>query len=137
MATIAIIDDDIYIGDMLAELLQKNGYAVLRAYSGTEALYLLEHERPDLVLLDLMMPGLSGEEVLPHLTGVPVIILSAKSETKGKIDLLLPALPITSPSRSTTASFWRASLYSCARNQRAPAQCSQLAHCSWTRRRTA
>ena len=38
MATIAIIDDDIYIGDMLAELLQKNGYAVLRAYSGTEAL---------------------------------------------------------------------------------------------------
>ena len=89
MATIAIIDDDIYIGDMLAELLQKNGYAVLRAYSGTEALYLLEHERPDLVLLDLMLPGLSGEEVLPHLVGVPVIILSAKSETKGKIDLLL------------------------------------------------
>lgn len=89
MATIAIIDDDIYIGDMLAELLQKNGYAVLRAYSGTEALYLLEHERPDLVLLDLMLPGLSGEEVLPHLAGVPVIILSAKSETKGKIDLLL------------------------------------------------
>lgn len=89
MATIAIIDDDIYIGDMLAELLQKNGYAVLRAYSGTEALYLLEHERPDLVLLDLMLPGLSGEEVLPHLVDVPVIILSAKSETKGKIDLLL------------------------------------------------
>ena len=89
MATIAIIDDDIYIGDMLAELLQKNGYAVLRAYSGTEALYLLEHERPDLVLLDLMLPGLSGEEVLPHLDGVLVIILSAKSETKGKIDLLL------------------------------------------------
>lgn len=82
MATIAIIDDDIYIGDMLAELLQKNGYAVLHAYSGTEALYLLEHERPDLVLLDLMLPGLSGEEVLPHLVGVPVIILSAKSETK-------------------------------------------------------
>lgn len=62
MATIAIIDDDIYIGDMLAELLHKNGYNVLRAYSGTEALYLLEHRHPDLVLLDLMLPGLSGEE---------------------------------------------------------------------------
>lgn len=89
MATIAIIDDDIYIGDMLAELLQKNGYTVLRAYSGTEALYLLEHRHPDLVLLDLMLPGLSGEEVLPHLTGIPTIVLSAKADIKGKIDLLL------------------------------------------------
>lgn len=89
MATIAIIDDDIYIGDMLAELLQKNGYAVLRAYSGTEALYLLEHERPDLVLLDLMLPGLSGEEVLTRIGEVPVIVLSAKAEVQHKVDLLL------------------------------------------------
>lgn len=89
MTTIAIIDDDVYISDMLTELLQKNGYAVLRAYSGTEALYLLEHTRPDLVLLDLMLPGLSGEDVLPHLAGVPVIVLSAKAEVQGKIDLLL------------------------------------------------
>ena len=42
MQTIAIIDDDIYIGNMLEEVLGKNGYAVQRAYSGTEALYLLE-----------------------------------------------------------------------------------------------
>ena len=60
MTTIAIIDDDIYIGNMLEELLQANGYQVLRAYSGTEALYLLERTQPDLVLLDLMLPGLSG-----------------------------------------------------------------------------
>ena len=59
MKTIAIIDDDIHIGDMLAEVLAKNGYRTVRAYSGTEALYLLERERPDLVLLDLMLPGLS------------------------------------------------------------------------------
>ena len=46
-------------------MLEKQGYAVRRAYSGTEALYLLEREKPDLALLDLMLPGLSGEEVLP------------------------------------------------------------------------
>ena len=53
MKKIAIIDDDIYIGNMLEELLRREGYAVLRAYSGTEALYLLSHSRPDLILLDL------------------------------------------------------------------------------------
>lgn len=58
MKTIAIIDDDIYIGNMLEEILQSNGYHVLRAYSGTEALYLLQQNKPDLVLLDLMLPGL-------------------------------------------------------------------------------
>ena len=46
MKTIAIIDDDIHIGDMLEEILKKEGYAVLRAYSGTEALYLLFRTRP-------------------------------------------------------------------------------------------
>lgn len=89
MKTIAIIDDDIHIGDMLQELLQREGYQVLRAYSGTEALYLLELNHPDLVLLDLMLPGLSGEEVLPHIQGVPVIVLSAKGDTQDKVSLLL------------------------------------------------
>ena len=58
MKTIAIIDDDIHIGNMLAELLKKENYNILRAYSGTEALYLLSEKKPDLVLLDLMLPGL-------------------------------------------------------------------------------
>lgn len=89
MKTIAIIDDDIHIGDMLQELLHREGYQVLRAYSGTEALYLLEQNHPDLVLLDLMLPGLSGEEVLPHIQGVPVIVLSAKGDTQDKVSLLL------------------------------------------------
>ena len=64
MKQIAIIDDDIYIGDMLEELLTGEGYAVLRAYSGTEALLLLSRVTPDLILLDLMLPGLDGEKVL-------------------------------------------------------------------------
>ena len=86
---IAVIDDDVYIGDMLEELLVREGYAVLRAYSGTEALLLLEERRPDLVLLDLMLPGLSGEDVLPHLAGIPVIVLSARAGVEEKVALLL------------------------------------------------
>lgn len=89
MKTIAIIDDDIYIGDMLTEVLTQEGYSVLRAYSGTEALYLLSQNNPDLVLLDLMLPGLSGEEVLPHIESVPVIVLSAKVDVQDKVNLLL------------------------------------------------
>lgn len=89
MKTIAIIDDDIYIGNMLEELLQSNGYKVLRAYSGTEALLLLGQNRPDLILLDLMLPGLSGEEVLSHIQNIPVIVLSAKVDVQDKIAVLL------------------------------------------------
>lgn len=95
MKTIAIIDDDLYIGDMLTEVLKKEGYDVLRAYSGTEALYLLKERRPDLILLDLMLPGLSGEEVLPAMQklpaakGIPVIVISAKTEVTDKVKLLL------------------------------------------------
>ena len=87
-SVIAIVDDDAYIGDMLEELLRREGFGVLRAYSGTEALMLLEDRRPDLILLDLMLPGLNGEEVLPHLTGIPVIVLSARAAVEDKVDLL-------------------------------------------------
>lgn len=89
MNTIAIIDDDIYIGNMLEELLRGEGYGVLRAYSGTEALLLLSRHRPDLVLLDLMLPGLSGEEVLPRIQGIPTIVVSAKVDVQDKVKLLL------------------------------------------------
>ena len=89
MKTIAIVDDDIHIGDMLTEVLKQEGYGVLRAYSGTEALYLLSQYKPDLVLLDLMLPGLSGEEVLPHISKIPVIVLSAKVDVQDKVNLLL------------------------------------------------
>ena len=63
MKTILIIDDDAHIGNMLEEALSKEGYRVSRAYSGTEALLVLSGTRPDLILLDLMLPGLSGEDV--------------------------------------------------------------------------
>lgn len=89
MKTIAIIDDDPYISDLLTEILAGAGYRTLRAYSGTEAVLLLSGERPDLVLLDLMLPGLSGEEVLPRLRGIPVIVLSARADSQSKVSLLL------------------------------------------------
>ena len=87
--TIAVIDDDQAIGDMLEKVLTREGYAVQRAYSGTEALLLLGQRRPDLVLLDLMLPGLSGEELLPKISSVPVIVVSAKIDTDNKVKLLL------------------------------------------------
>ena len=89
MQTIAIIDDDWHINEVLADLLTREGYFVIQAYSGTEALYLLSRQKPDLVLLDLMMPGLSGEEVLPHIKDIPVIVISAKTDVQNKVDALL------------------------------------------------
>ena len=63
MKRIAIIEDDPAIGDMLQEVLQRERYQVERAYSGTEALYLLKERKPDLILLDLMLPGCNGYDV--------------------------------------------------------------------------
>lgn len=89
MKTILIIDDDLHIGNMLEEILGKDGYQVLRAYSGTEALLVLSKETPDLILLDLMLPGLQGEEVLPQIKDIPVIVMSAKADVDHKVSLLL------------------------------------------------
>lgn len=89
MKNILIVDDDLHIGNVLEEILTKEGYHVLRAYSGTEALLLLSGAKPELILLDLMLPGLNGEEVLPQIKGIPVIIMSAKADVDHKVDLLL------------------------------------------------
>ena len=89
MYNIMIIDDDLYINKMLEEALVQAGYSVTKAFSGKEALEIISKVRPDLVLLDLMLPGLSGEELLPHLRGIPVIVVSAKIDVKNKVELLL------------------------------------------------
>ena len=67
MKKILIVDDDPAIGNLLEETLHRAGYYTMRAYSGTEALLSVANTRPDLILLDLMLPGLSGEELLPGL----------------------------------------------------------------------
>ena len=89
MKTILIVDDDVHIGNLLEEALIRDGYSALRAYSGSEAVMVLESKRPDLVLLDLMLPGLSGEEVLKRIKGIPVIVLSARADAVSKVDLLM------------------------------------------------
>ena len=89
MAHILVVDDDLQISGLLCEALTRAGYAVTSAYSGTEALLALERRPADLVLLDLMLPGLSGEELLPRLAGTPVIVVSAKGDADGKAALLL------------------------------------------------
>ncbi len=88
MQTILIIDDDEAIGNLEKEVLERAGYSVMRAYSGTEALLLLKEDRPDLILLDLMLPGLSGEEVLRQIKNIPVIVVSAKAAVRDKVELL-------------------------------------------------
>lgn len=87
--TVMIIDDDKYINDMLFELLTREDYRVLRAFSGREALKVLSDNKPDLVLLDLMMPELSGEQLLPSIDEIPVIVMSAKCDVGSKVDLLM------------------------------------------------
>ena len=88
MKNILIVEDDIYIGNMVEEALRKNGYNVFRAYSGTEAILVLKSVNPDLVLLDLMLPGLPGEEILPQIKNTPVIVVSAKADIDNKVGLL-------------------------------------------------
>jgi len=80
--TILVADDEVYIVELLSELLQMEGYQVLRAYDGTEALMAIERHCPDVVLTDNMMPGYSGLEVIAYLhhhatCSAPVILMSA------------------------------------------------------------
>lgn len=91
MIKILIIEDDTKISKMLQTLLMKNNYDTECAFSGTEAILLLEKKSFDLILLDLMLPGLSGEEVLKIITKeyeTPVICISAKDDLNTKIELI-------------------------------------------------
>ncbi len=87
--TILVVDDDPAISAMLAEQLTSAGYDAVCAYSGSEALLAARNYSPDLVLLDLSLPGKSGEEVLRELGTIPVIIVSARSDIDGKVRTLL------------------------------------------------
>lgn len=91
MQKILIVEDDMNINGLLKEALSKEGYETEQAFSGTEARMLLSMNSYALVLLDLMLPGISGEEVLSEIRrkgNLPVIVLTAKDSLDEKISLL-------------------------------------------------
>ena len=91
MGSILIVEDDVNINELLKEALEKEGYFCTQAFSGTEAEMLLEKEEYVLVLLDLMLPGMSGENVLRFIREkgqTPVIILTAKDTLDSKVESL-------------------------------------------------
>jgi DNA-binding response OmpR family regulator len=88
---ILVIEDDVDINHLLEHILKNAGYKVVSAYSGTEALLRLSMEEYDLILLDLMLPGMTGEELIEHIrksSSVPVIVISAKTNLEDKVSLL-------------------------------------------------
>lgn len=89
MEKILIVEDDASNSQMIKEYLENHGYACTQAYSGSEGKLLFSMEEYDLVLLDLMLPGIQGEELVGLFSEkAPVIVLSAKSGTDSKVEVL-------------------------------------------------
>lgn len=93
---VLIVEDDLFLQGIIAMKLEKAGFEVERALDGKEAFTILEKKRPDLILLDLLLPGMEGHEVLRHIketsqwASIPVIIasnLDSSSERKRVEDL--------------------------------------------------
>ncbi len=88
---ILIVDDEKDIVDLISYNLEKEGFATIKAYDGESALELVKAKRPDLVLLDLMLPGIRGLEVCkfirknPETEALPIIMLTAKGDQVDKI----------------------------------------------------
>lgn len=89
---ILIVEDDNDINQMLKDLLTQHHYETVQAFSGTEALMHIENRQPEAVILDLMLPGMNGEELLTHIKehypNIAVIVSSAKEEVKTRVSLL-------------------------------------------------
>lgn len=89
MRKILIVEDDTTIHNLIKEILEKEGYTILSAFTGTEAMTIIEKENINLILLDLMLPELNGEEIVKKVKGIPIIVISAKISPEDKVDVLL------------------------------------------------
>ena len=116
-----MIEDDARLAAMVGEYLTQSGYAVTHTGDGEAGLEALRRDRFDLVVLDLMLPGIDGLEVCRRIRAlpdgaarVPVLMLTAKGDPMDRIIGLELAPTTTCPSRSSRASCWRASAPCCA-----------------------
>ena len=90
MKKILVVEDDNDIHKLIKELLEKEHYIVKNAYSGTEALTIIENDNIDLILLDLMLPGMNGENIVKKVNKtIPIIVISAKTSSTDKAKVLL------------------------------------------------
>lgn len=89
MSKILIVEDDESIHNVIEELLKSQNYITYNAYSGTEALLMLEKDKYDLILLDLMLPAIDGEEIIKKVKDIPIIVLSAKISSEDKVNCLM------------------------------------------------
>lgn len=90
---ILIVEDDTDINHLIRKILIREGYETMQAFSGTEALLLLKMEIPDMLILDLMLPGMSGEELIQEVrrnfdTEIPILVISAKAALESKVQVL-------------------------------------------------
>ncbi|MFT4416691.1 response regulator transcription factor [Fredinandcohnia humi] len=86
--TILIVDDQPEIVELLKLYLEKENYSILEAYDGQEALHIIQKEKIDLLLVDLMMPSINGYQLIKRVReelSIPIIIISAKNEDNDKI----------------------------------------------------
>jgi CheY-like chemotaxis protein len=85
LKTVIVVEDEPDAAELFAEMMRVSGFRVLKTYSSTPAISLINKEQPDVVILDIMMPDISGLEVLrfmrrdPQLKNIPVIVVSARS----------------------------------------------------------
>ncbi|RJP49205.1 MAG: response regulator [Anaerolineaceae bacterium] len=83
--TVMIIEDEPDAAELFAEMMRVNGFRVIKMFSSAPAIPIISQEKPDLILLDIMMPDISGLEILryirrePELAEIPIIVVSAKS----------------------------------------------------------
>ncbi len=90
MKKILVVEDDNTIHKIIKDILEKEHYTVINAYSGTEALTIIENDNIDLILLDLMLPGIDGEDIIKKVNQkIPIIVISAKTSSVDKAKVLL------------------------------------------------